>query len=598
MSKFIKKNLIIIVLIFLAASLRLWKISTLPELLHRDETSIAFNAYSLLKTGKDEHGVAWPISFKAFGDYKLPGLIYVTILSIKLFGFTEWAVRLPTAFFSILTLPAFYWLILKLGWSKRVALIATFLLTFSFWHISQSRNIYEPIAGLFFSITAWAAWLAAAKKPYYYLLTLISYSLGSFFYNVPLLLAPLLVVSSYLIAKNWPKKKNWAPTFTLILILVIMMTISWLIKETNASRFNTTIFSHPDIIQNSQLSVHAGLVSGLPSTGARLLNHSLILGANQFLKGYASAFDPSYLFFLGDHNSWHNLRSINLGNMNPALLITFLSGLYFLVKKNQKKSSQLTLAYLFLSPVISALTIDAPITNRLLDFHLALTIVSALGINTLWKDFSQNWSMKKIRSAIFPIWMISFFIFELYFLSQYFFLYNPLLDRAWYPGLKAAIIKTNQLSNDYDQLYISRNLELGYSYFAFYTPFNPHDFQKNALWQKNGFEFVAQYQKYRFENFPAWAEINSKNVNSIFNTNSSRILILETGQKNDAPKTIVWEKQNWHGQMLWYAWETNLDQAIAEINKFPIIDDRAITLKYLQSCQQKKCDQSILEPIN
>ncbi|PJC80059.1 hypothetical protein CO009_02840, partial [Candidatus Shapirobacteria bacterium CG_4_8_14_3_um_filter_35_11] len=61
----------LILIILLAVALRFWNINSLPSL-NPDEAALGYNAYSLLLTGKDEHGQAWPIHFKSFGDYK-PG---------------------------------------------------------------------------------------------------------------------------------------------------------------------------------------------------------------------------------------------------------------------------------------------------------------------------------------------------------------------------------------------------------------------------------------------------------------------------------------------------------------------------------------------
>src|SRR3989344_5210772 len=100
------KNLFIIAIIILAAILSLYKLGEVPSGLYQDETAIGYNAYSLLETGKDEHGVSYPLYFKSFGDYKLPVYIYLTAFSVKTFGLTGFAVRLPSAVFGILSVAA------------------------------------------------------------------------------------------------------------------------------------------------------------------------------------------------------------------------------------------------------------------------------------------------------------------------------------------------------------------------------------------------------------------------------------------------------------------------------------------------------------
>ena len=101
------KNWILIGILVLATFLRLWNLSNVPPHLTPDEAALGYNAYSILKTGRDEYGQLFPIIFKSFGDYK-PGLyIYLTVPSVAIFGLNEFAVRFPGALAGIMAV----WLI-------------------------------------------------------------------------------------------------------------------------------------------------------------------------------------------------------------------------------------------------------------------------------------------------------------------------------------------------------------------------------------------------------------------------------------------------------------------------------------------------------
>ena len=107
MNKLIKNNLIIMILL-LAGFLRFWKLGTIPPHLTPDEASLGYNAFSVLKTGKDEFGEFLPIIFKSFGDYK-PGLyVYFTIPSVLIFGLNEFSVRLPSAIAGVVAILLLY----------------------------------------------------------------------------------------------------------------------------------------------------------------------------------------------------------------------------------------------------------------------------------------------------------------------------------------------------------------------------------------------------------------------------------------------------------------------------------------------------------
>ena len=49
-----------------------------------DEAGIGVDAYSVMITGKDSHGVSFPLFFEAFGEYKSPFAVYPVIPFVKL----------------------------------------------------------------------------------------------------------------------------------------------------------------------------------------------------------------------------------------------------------------------------------------------------------------------------------------------------------------------------------------------------------------------------------------------------------------------------------------------------------------------------------
>src|SRR3989304_3731682 len=108
-----KTRLLLFLILLLASFLRFWRLDSFPAL-NADEAAIGYNAYSLIETGKDEHGNAWPIHFQSFNDYK-PGLYFYLVLPfVKVLGLNEWAVRLPGATLGVLTVLTLYFLVKEL----------------------------------------------------------------------------------------------------------------------------------------------------------------------------------------------------------------------------------------------------------------------------------------------------------------------------------------------------------------------------------------------------------------------------------------------------------------------------------------------------
>src|SRR3989344_4228696 len=131
-----KDRIVLVLILFLAFSLRFWKLGSYPAI-NADEASIAYDAYSLIQTGRDQHGNSWPIHFQSFNDYKPGFYIYLVIPFVKLLGLTEWAVRIPGALTGVISVWVLYLLVQEVFGKKdySLATIASFLLAISPWHV-------------------------------------------------------------------------------------------------------------------------------------------------------------------------------------------------------------------------------------------------------------------------------------------------------------------------------------------------------------------------------------------------------------------------------------------------------------------------------
>ena len=177
-SKFVTRYTLLLI-ILLALFLRVWRLGVNPPHLTPDEAALGYNAYSILRTGRDEYGKLLPIIFKSFGDYK-PGLyVYLTVPFVGLFGLNELAVRLPSALAGVLAVYLIYRVVLEVfkeNTSKinyqRLAMMASFLLAISPWHIHFSRGAWEvnvsltlTLAGIYFFFRACSPLGKSLQKP-------------------------------------------------------------------------------------------------------------------------------------------------------------------------------------------------------------------------------------------------------------------------------------------------------------------------------------------------------------------------------------------------------------------------------------------------
>ena len=80
-------SLILLGLILISSGLiYFYKLNSIPNGFYVDEATVAYNAYSILLTGKDIFAQPYPLLFRLLGSYTPPLFIYISALAIKFFG--------------------------------------------------------------------------------------------------------------------------------------------------------------------------------------------------------------------------------------------------------------------------------------------------------------------------------------------------------------------------------------------------------------------------------------------------------------------------------------------------------------------------------
>ena len=67
-----KHKYLLFLIIILALILRFYQLGRTPVSLEWDEVAIGYDAYSILKTGRDQYGKFLPLTFRSLDDYKPP----------------------------------------------------------------------------------------------------------------------------------------------------------------------------------------------------------------------------------------------------------------------------------------------------------------------------------------------------------------------------------------------------------------------------------------------------------------------------------------------------------------------------------------------
>src|SRR5260221_1049977 len=177
-----KRLAIILLILFVALALRTYKLDSNPPGLTSDEASLGYNAYSILKTGRDEYGTVLPIIFKSFGDYK-PGLyVYLAVPTVALFGLNELSVRLPSVIAGTVSVLLIFLIVKELFKDEKLAFISLIVAATNPWLIYFSRGAWEVNIALTLTLAGIYFFFRSFKKPKlllasatFFALTLVAY---------------------------------------------------------------------------------------------------------------------------------------------------------------------------------------------------------------------------------------------------------------------------------------------------------------------------------------------------------------------------------------------------------------------------------------
>ncbi|WP_029232810.1 ArnT family glycosyltransferase [Butyrivibrio sp. VCB2006] len=92
----------IILVLLLGIAVKCIKFGVLMDQTQSDEMGSGYDAYCLLHYGTDRYGYSWPVYFINYGGGQNALYTYVCVLTIKLLGYSKFAIRLPALLFSAL----------------------------------------------------------------------------------------------------------------------------------------------------------------------------------------------------------------------------------------------------------------------------------------------------------------------------------------------------------------------------------------------------------------------------------------------------------------------------------------------------------------
>jgi 4-amino-4-deoxy-L-arabinose transferase-like glycosyltransferase len=490
-------RLLITILVLVSILVRFWSIDSYPAL-NPDEAALGYNAYSLLLTGRDEHGASWPLHFKSFGDFKPGGYVYLDLPFIAIFGLNTLAVRLPNLLLSLVGLFFFYRLLVLLTKNLSFAYMATLLLSLSPWHIHFSRGAWESGSALSLIIIGtyfFYSYLNSRRLSRLLLFVLI-FSLSLYLYHSARIVAPLLAVAYFIIyLKSLIKNsKNLVISLILGIFLVTPVLISF-VNSGGAARFGGVGFTAdpgPRSRSEELLNHH---VTTLSLTDRVLHNYRLEYGL-AWLDHYLSHFNFNFLFLLGDEVPRSKVPQV--GQLLLVTLPFFILGLFRLTKF--PALFPLIICWQLISPLAASLTFQSPSALRALPLVVPLTLIVALGVYSLFE----------LKSKLIVIPLLFLFIINfIYYLDAYFRHYQQRYPFSWNMGTKELVSYLKPQISQYQNVYITNVYDQPYILYLFFSQYPLPRLQPNIQLtppDKFGFSTVDQIDNITFH-VPPWDQI-------------------------------------------------------------------------------------------
>ena len=482
-------------------------LSTIPDGLSIDEVDIGYNAYSILKTGKDEWGIKLPLLFKSIGDYKPPVLVYSVVPFLKLFGLTELAVRLPVALFSSATIIALFFLCRQYIFSskyKEASWIVAFILSLLPWHVFYSRSSFEAIIGVFFVVINFYFWFSFLAKPTLLKIWFIFMDtiLGAASYHSTKMFLPL--IDLFFLITNIPllkqfigqtrtSKKTLLICSLIIQILILVWFTSIFVFGSGATRAKMTFVG----LDYDFIKV---LMSRVFVTPLFSIN-SIFLLINFWATRLFEYLSPQFYLFSG-------LNLVRSGEIGQGVLylvdyFPLLCGLFVIARPFRAKyfrSKQVAFALIawgLLGLLPATLANNSQHSLRTLIDAPLVAIIISLGLLIIFEPIKKHRVI--FRTAL--LFIVAGYIYSTAWFADFYLLHYPneLSEFRQYGWKQVALFAISQKDN-YDYIHVDPRFGtqgpytygVPQLYFLFYSHFDPALYNTDPLRQEN---------KSNFENF-------------------------------------------------------------------------------------------------
>ena len=457
--------------VLMGGVLRLIWIDRLPVGFNPDEASFGYNAYSLLRTGRDEWGKPWyklwGENLLSFGDDRYPLYTFLTVPSVAIFGLNEFATRLPNAILGTFAILAIYGLAKMWFPNKNIALLSALLLSVSSWHITLSRGAFETNALTLFFPLALYFW---ERKKYLRSSLVLAFNFYSY------IAARLLTIIAWLFLT--PRKVKPAILFGILVLPAVMGTIVWGSRRAK----DVGIYSPTDKWESVSNRQFIAQIQGMPRSLSRVFNNKVIYTASAFVNNYLTFFSPQFLFINGAGET-------NYGMLTGRGVLYYWEIIPLLIFVLFKRDKRIILSLLIsVIPAALSKSIGYP-ANRVVAMAPFLYMAIAIGA-------------KKLPKLVIGITII---ISTVFFVQEYVYQSPSISCEGMNYGWKDLMIRFTPIARRFSEVRFSRSLSEPHIYVAFYEKTDPVVYQSHSKnwisFVEKGYKFLDQVDGYYLGNY-------------------------------------------------------------------------------------------------
>lgn len=479
---------ILLVIVFVSAVLSFYnkKTVSVPRCLNSDEAAFGYNAYSILKTGKDEYGTLLPLRLKSFGDFKLPLYSYLSVPFIALFGLNTESTRLLNLLLVSIFPLAVYFLTKELFHNQKIALIAASLSAISLAFHSIGRQAHESLLAVAFLTLSTLFFIKLINKFNLKMLGLffLTLFLSLFAYHI----SRIFAVFFFAVSLFYPMKTKTQKISLLIIFIFVLGIFALTDLKYNPARVENLLFFNN---QGFSLKINELNTEG----GISLLHNIIVQGITTVTFQHLSYFSPQFLVINGDDNPRFGYPGISL--LTPFEYIFIFIGIYFAFR-NKERFRNFVLALFIVSPLSASLSWNGLSLTRSIFLFVPCIIFASYGMYHFVRSIKNKYQFMAGLCIAVGILFFAAVSWEFYLFH---YPQRGLIVRSWECGYKELTDYVEQNYNKFDKFYITKKNGEPYIFFLFFLKYPPALYQKYAKLtppDKYGFGQVEGFDKFDF----------------------------------------------------------------------------------------------------